>query len=348
MDGDSAPGSDSTPDPGSTTGSGPPPGPEPGSPTSPPDLETEWLGLAVDSAEQGGLNPHVMRRTGPDPAAAGSPVPTPSAAPPTAPGTGPTPAGPSLAEDLAAYDQLVDLAAGRDTGPSGVGPRGPWFRQKVVVIRLGFGLSAIALVIILLALLSRPSAGDAPAPGANAPAAPAQGDAAQPPPGDAADPGAGADAGGQQGDVAQPPGDCSVPPGAVTVTVEDVRYEPLNDGAWDLTWNLVSTNTTDRMLLVVERRHAGFEPGTAQGGAPAAPPTSEWGPGQIVYPRDTLKSLSHRTQYPYDSGLGWAYYDRYAVLAFDPACRSSASAAASDPAALEQVATDAPDQPLGP
>ena len=345
MDGDNAASSGSTPEPGSTTGAEPPPDPGPGSPTSPPGLETEWFGLAVDSAEQGGLNPHVMQPPPSTPASASAPSSAPAAA-----SSASTPPGPSLAEDLAAYDQLVDLAEGTDAKPLGASPRAPWFRQRIRVIGLGLGLSGVALIVIVLALLSRPSTGGVPAPDAGAPAEPAQQvDAPQPSDGGPQQGVAGGAAQpDQQGDAPQPASDCSVPPGAVSVTVTDTSFETLNDGAWALTWNLAVTNTTDRVLLVVERRQGGFLGGSAQGGAPDPAPTSQWTPGQVVYPGDTLESLSRRTQYPYDSGLAWSYYDRYAVFDADQGCLPLADAAAADPALLEQVAMDAPAQPLGP
>jgi len=203
MDGDSAPGSGATPGPGtgSTTG------PAPATPAEVKAVEDELLGIVVDGPAAGGLGRQA-----------------------TTPLTAPT-GGPTLGEDLAAFDQLVALAD--DTGTPGapgsgpVSPGGSWIarlrRGESVGPRelvVAGGVSALFGVAILVFLLSRSSGGGTPSAGAGDPAAPArQGDVAPPAVDDA-----------QQGDVAPPAVDDAQQGDVAPPAVDDAQQGAVGDG----------------------------------------------------------------------------------------------------------------------
>jgi hypothetical protein len=199
----------------------------------------------------------------------------------------------------------------------------------------------VAAATILLSALILSNFRPPPTPEANVPVGPAQPGGGQLGSGQQA---GGQSGGGAAGGAGSAAGDCAVPPEAVIVTMTKVKEEPPNQGAWNSTWNLVFTNTTNRELLVVGHRQ---RRSAAQKDPEKAESTTEWLPGTVMKPLATYEYPSWRTQYRYVAGQFWNFFDRYAVLAGDPACWPSVSAAAKDPAVLDQVARDAPAQPLG-
>jgi len=252
-----------------------------------------------------------------------------------APGSGPTPHGPSLGDDLAAYDELLNLSVGTDPEPPGVGPRAPRSREKELIIRLGvvrmtlaFSVIIIIILLALLVLLSRSSGGGTPAVGAGDPAAPAQqGDAASPAV-DEAQPGAGGDGGDaqpvdEQGSTIEA---CVASATAVKLEIADEEREELRAQVgggpvqgyqrW-VRWKQVYRSATEDPVVVIEHytRDAGgdVEPESGWDTGSVQAPT----PGDVVQ-RDAFRGF--KVSMYGDVDPAWDYVDRVAIMRDRPEC----------------------------
>ena len=338
MDGDGAPGSGATPGPGTTTGSGPPPAPGPGSATSPPDLETEWFGLAVDSAEQGGLNPHVAHPGGAAPS---------SATPPTL-------------DDVAAYVGLLELSQPTPPLP-GDGPVGSVRRLRRLTVATALVGGSAAFLLILAVLAARP--GGTPATGAGGPAVPVQQGDVVPPSVDEAKPSAGGGGGDAQPGAggAVIPTSCLVPEGgALDLELTDVTWTQETDGL-SFSWRVLIHNRGSDTFSVFLHDVAGANAASrAQFGAD---PT-EWqtSGGNMVDPDGTVLPNGNALPINSESGGGrtsvepglptfcsWGYVDRLVAVYSGPECRDdlwtqlkAAPDAAAREALLGPLAVDMP------